>query len=1385
MTKLRKIFQLIFIFVVVISFAPYLGVKNYISAEAISHQKENKNQLDNKQKPKYVGGEILVKFKKGIDPKGENFDLPEDNNSKNKGWESIFKGESEKEFNIYKKTVAIGKENEAIDRLSKNPKVIYAERNGIVSLDLQPNDPYYSSSNSWGQNYQDLWGIHKIEPESAWDISTGSKNVVVAVIDTGIDFSHEDLADNIWINQNEIPGNNIDDDNNGYVDDWRGWDFVNSDNNPTDDYGHGTHCAGILGATGNNNLGIAGVNWQLSIMAVKFLNSSGFGTDAGAAQSIIYAADMGAKVLSNSWGGSGPSQVINEAINYAHQENIVIVAAAGNSNLEITNFSPAHHPLVIAVGATDYQDNKASFSNWGNIDVVAPGVDILSLRAQNTNMGNALNSQYTRASGTSMATPYVAGLAALSLAKNPQLTAEQIRQVIRHSADDLGATGWDQYFGFGRINAQKAFTEAKFGQALISSIADYDQLYGEISVYGFATADDFQKYILEVGEGINPTSWTKITESTSPVDNNLLANFNTSLIGDGRISLRLTVYTNSGEIFEDRAMPNVRNVFISSPNDKEIFNKDNIKIDIYGNALTAQFKNYILSWTKGANSNSWNTIIDSATPVDNGLLGSWTTPNDSDFYTFRLAVFNTNNVQTEYQRIIIVDTSVLAGWPKKYGDASTSPVFVDLNNNGEKEIIASWWYYGPYGTKVSRLFIFDAQGNILPGWPQEQPFEIYDSELTFADIDKDGAKEIIAQTNNNIYIYKIDGSLLPGWPKPGAGQIWPANGIPAVGDINNDGSLEIIVYCPGGNSNYPSRIYAYKPNGQILSGFPKILSGWTNLLNEFDSQLSVSLADINKDGFLEILAGDFSGKVYAIDYQGNDLPGWPVTVNQPTDPFYWVRINTPTVADLDKDGIAEIVVTGVDGQKVIVLHPDGSILPNWPQDTQVKIDTPAVLADINGDGKIEIIMTNGSKMVVYNIDGTKYPNWNIVYETFDSTPAVVDLDNNGELEIISSVNDFMNSFLNQRNQEDKVGIYNIYGNILNIYSKPLPSPVYRRSPVVDDINNDGKIEIGLGDVGDGQVYLWRTPANFISEEANTWPKLFKTVENNSFQNYYIPDTTGPIGTIVINNNEKYTQNYEVNLTLTAQDKSLVASMHLSNDGINWSSEENFSSAKQWTLSPGDGEKKVFIQYKDMVGNWSQIYLDSIILDSTPPYGSITINQNASWTQSLDATLDLSANDATTGVAGMRFSCDQSNWTVWEPFSSKKSWTFSGDDGTKYIYVQYKDILGNISELFSDSITVDTTPPTGSIYINNNAASTKTRNVTLNISATDNLSGVELMRIANDAYSLSSSLWEPYISTKQWTLASGKSGYKWVYIQFKDRAGNISGVYSDWIRYLGK
>ncbi len=475
--------------------------------------------------------------------------------------------------------------DQACTEYAADPNVAYCQPNFRMEAQWIPNDPYYASFSSWGQGYDDLWGLKKLQTAEAWDVTRGA-GVVVAVVDSGVDYGHVDLAANIWTNSREIAGNGLDDDNNGYIDDVRGWDFYNNDNDPMDGHGHGTHVSGTIAAVGDNATGIVGVAPSAKIMAVKGLSDTGSGSSEGLAAAIDYAANNGADVINNSWGCSSPcssNPVAEEAVAYARGLGAVVVFAAGNSQDDVTLYSPQNQGTnVITVASTSELDSRSYFSNIGSlIDVAAPGGgndgsssnrigrNILSLRAGSTDLytdGTCIvDTNYYRARGTSMAAPQVSGVAALVVAAHPEFSPEDVSQALRNSADDIESADFDLLSGAGRVNARKAVAITSVPRVRITSpLKSFNTtIPGTVTIKGDAYGSNFAKYRLfyaplDKGPGEVPYaptlgSWQALgVESTQAVTDGVLASFSSSLFESGKsFVFKLEVTMTDNTVFTD------------------------------------------------------------------------------------------------------------------------------------------------------------------------------------------------------------------------------------------------------------------------------------------------------------------------------------------------------------------------------------------------------------------------------------------------------------------------------------------------------------------------------------------------------------------------------------------------------------------------------------------------------------------------------------------------------------------------------------------------------------------------------------------------------------------------------------------------------------------
>lgn len=494
---------------------------------------------------------------------------------------------------------------DAIRSLRDDAHVAWVQRDHAHALDQLaplPDDPFLHSEGSWGQAFEDLWGLFRIRAPEAWGIARGL-GVVVAVVDTGLDYEHPDIAANVWVNPGEdLDGNDrvdpsdwngIDDDHNGFVDDLRGFDFANSidadrdgdydgpqdagDPDPFDDRGHGTHVAGTVAAVADNGIGIAGVAPRARIMPLKGFPAEGPGRDSDLWRAVLYAAENGARVINNSWSCSPlcpDNPLAEEIVAIVHAMDVVIVTSAGNLQTDVVLNSPEKLRETITVASSGQDDRPSeSFTNFGwLVDVAAPGGgpsgdpdvriarrNILSLRSSGDDSDEfaSVGEGYWRSSGTSMSAPHVAGVAALLLSAEPDLDYESVRRRIRQAALDLGPPGHDRDMGAGRLDAWQTLagpplpdlTAAITGPRQGSRFAPEPDAF--VDVLGSAAGADLDRFELHYGRGNAPADWTRIATGSRPVQDGRLARWPIGGLEQGTYVVRLDVWARSGERFSE------------------------------------------------------------------------------------------------------------------------------------------------------------------------------------------------------------------------------------------------------------------------------------------------------------------------------------------------------------------------------------------------------------------------------------------------------------------------------------------------------------------------------------------------------------------------------------------------------------------------------------------------------------------------------------------------------------------------------------------------------------------------------------------------------------------------------------------------------------------
>ncbi|MFH1442314.1 MAG: S8 family serine peptidase [Candidatus Omnitrophota bacterium] len=1019
---------------------------------------------------------------------------------------------------------------------SNNPLVEYAEPNYIYTVQMVPDDPYYSTKGSWGQSYDDLYGLKpdKLNCEAAWDINQGD-GVIVAVIDTGVDKSHEDLSGNIWVNEGEIPGNGIDDDGNGYVDDINGWDFVNNDNDPKDDHGHGTHCSGTIAGMGNNGIGVIGVAPKAKIMAVKGLSEVGSGSTEGLGRCVVYAVNNGANVLSNSWGGTGTSSVLTDAFHYAYNNGVIAVASAGNNNMDVKDFQPANIDTIISVAATDDKDLKASFSNWGEVTVAAPGVQILSARSAGTDMygdgTHIIGDKYYRANGTSMACPHVAGVCALIVGKIPAISPDDLRSILTAGTEDLPNDPVNEKLICGRVNANKSleidssklcFSKITEPSVLIVSNKDY------IDIKALAYGNDFSYYMLDYKNKTAGDWVTIVAEAAIPVPvPTVIGKWDIKELADGDYILRLRVFNNNepADVFTSSKSIAIDNVAINNL-ENGIFIPTKSEIEIKGVVCGYEFLNYKFEF-KPCSSGVWSEeglTYDGSTakPIESVLavFDSSVIDKTGEYYLKLTANFAGDKTESEIISFYY-DLELMEGFPISLpileglgylnvvnkGDGKKNIVVVndakilfinskgelseikrtdviedyfafidsslsvgDLNNDGKEEIITSVFIdlkpEDKY-TLYNKSSAYESDGSLVLGWPEdfgEAPFDmriyVEGKSTIIDDMDGDGKLEIAMMAYKEcegigadgkrpevhlLFILNSDGTVVEGWPIAVTWitdkcRTWTVGPNPAMADINNDGKKEFLVWLPS------LGLAAYTKEGEIMEGWQvtDTLQYSKNAINDYYRVSAPVIADLDNDGVYEIIIRDYYEGLYVFDNKGVLIQRLQIDPDALHD-YYWGFGNDEiTVADLDKDGKLEIII-GLCWQY---------------------IDYENKLKSRSGENKgIQIYKYKDKQLELLSFSFPYFPRSNIV---------VGDTNNDNMLEMIMCHNG------------TEVAAFNLIGEML--WKKKIGTiQGFADNLILTDLDGDNKVELITNNDSTADIFAWEFESSVIPENM-PWPQ---------------------------------------------------------------------------------------------------------------------------------------------------------------------------------------------------------------------------------------------------------------------------------------------------------
>jgi len=995
---------------------------------------------------KFSEDSIIVKFKPGAT------DAKKDDLHKRHGSKIAKKFDRLRMHHVkLKKGKAV---EDALKEYRADPDVEYAEPDYVMKVQASPSDEFFGS----------LWGMNKINAPAAWDISTGSGSVVVAVIDTGIDYSHPDLSANIWVNPRETAGNGYDDDGNGYPDDIHGIDTFNSDSDPFDDHYHGTHVAGTIGAVGNNGAGVAGVNWNVKIMACKAFGSDGSGSISaiiGCLEYVKLMKDRGVNIVAtnNSWGGAGYSQALYDAI--ALQPEILFIAAAGNdaTNIDKGEFYPGGYDLsnIITVAATDSDDNLAGFSNTGDksVHVGAPGTSIYS-----TAPGNA----YQYLQGTSMATPHVTGLAALlsSTGKN----WKQVKNLILSGGVPVQALAGKTITG-SRIDAfnsiacsnrpllvaQHLPARVVAGVPITLSVISINcgTPVGPVTVTlpGGGTMQLLDGGVAPdkvSGDGVFTGSWTPP--------------------GSGSYSFTITTPAASRSV----VVPPVSVSFTATAAPPATVSDATVYAGLGENfSLSFSTTGGILpySWSVASGTLPPGLSLNSATGEISGVTGG------AGVYPLTLRVTDSLGISDSGSWTLVLNQGTRPGWPKTlvkrsedYLSITSSPVFADLDGDGKQEIIVA---------DLNAVYVFNESSLVAKyNFPPEV---VISSSPAVADLFNDGRKQIIVSAGwpsltAPIYVFDKTLNLLPGFPAGAFPTLNSSPGFvssPVVADLNGDGKNTILVVCAPNNDhdgNYGKNVLVMvDPQGAVVPGWPVVSGAFS-----FPGNSQPAVADLDKDGKKEIVLLGGDGVLRIFHKDGNQIAGWVPVANG-------LSAWSPVLADFNGDGFLDIAVkqihevSGTYLQRVSVFDRTGRPLPGWPKDAEYNPNLQIIAADLDGDGSAELVASTGGPnwtgLTAYKGDGTTVPNWPVPssngWLSVNAAPVAGDLTGSGGQDILYSTFGMSGTFL-----------WGYSGSGAPLYGYPKNATLQaevRTSPALGDLDGNGRVDIAVK-ANDGTLHVW-------------------------------------------------------------------------------------------------------------------------------------------------------------------------------------------------------------------------------------------------------------------------------------------------------------------------
>ena len=878
-------------------------------------------------------------------------------------------------------------------RYERHPAIEAVELNRLnrFCAETPPNDP----------SYTEQWNLRVLNMRHAWDIEQGKPQVTVAVVDSGIATRHPEFRSQIWENVGEVPGNGIDDDGNGYIDDKNGWDFSDAptlpgsgdwtvrDNDPEDETGHGTHVSGIIAARMNNGLGIAGIAPNCRLMPLR----AGFKYGGGAylqnddlAAAIVYAADNGARVINMSWGDTVRAFIIEDAIEYAHHRGCVLVGAAGNS-AAVGSYYPAALTPVISVAGLGQEKQLYDGSNFGaTLDIAAPAEEILS---------TALNGDYRRRSGTSMAAAHVSGVAGLVLSANPHATHLEVQDKLVTTAKPLFIT---ELVGAGSLDAYTALVSSVSLVAKMSAQRTLQRALSEIEIIGSAGGAEFSEYWLEYGIGEVPKLWYPLgAAQTEPKFRACLHKWDTAAFAEGRYTLRLSVKAENGDIKRTK-------VIVDVTHEPPLVLRHEAQPWLAGNTF-----NSVVMWETKTLTTGTVQIVDANGNINRSVhsdaenLLHFVNLSDvgapSGTYLYRLVVkdrvgeLHIDDNSGGFYQIEVDDAAIdilhLSQVASIAGGLHAIPSPVDINRNGRLELFAV-----EMETGTARIL------EIADNGADEQLFSFPESLWPWAsaDTDNDGRIEILCNASGVTFLLE----------QPAQGEfpterIWEAAGqwSRTIADVDADGTPEIFA-----RDDVTNAISVYEAVGD--NDYRLVATLESPMWGNNGISANIASGDFDGDGRIEILAGDNDGNVFIHETIGNNQyrQTWIYTLPEGTPQLF-------AAGDMDGDGSPEFAICAKTGTHVgtigldiryhhwllVIFKSAGDDIYRavWTQRIRDVRDggNGMTIADANNDGRNELCIAAQPNFYLVQYDGGAYrPIWHHpATSTFN--PIVVDLDGDG------------------------------------------------------------------------------------------------------------------------------------------------------------------------------------------------------------------------------------------------------------------------------------------------------------------------------------------------------------------------------------------------------